>query len=145
MIVNSEKAEKICSFYVSDFHLEMILLPYINNKIDNNENIELITQKNLDETIEIVLDKMNLKEENKQKILNLGWKTTTELQIKDNSNIIVVGTQEYIKDTNSKIRELNLTNKSIVDCYNFEDIKENIDNIINDYDESLNTLGHNKF
>ena len=28
----SEKVEKICSFYVSDWHLVTMLLPYINKK-----------------------------------------------------------------------------------------------------------------
>ena len=38
MVVENEKTEKIYSIYVSDFHLEMILVPYINEKINNNEN-----------------------------------------------------------------------------------------------------------
>ena len=30
---------------------------------------------------------------------------------------------------------------TIIDCYNFEDIKQNMDNIINDYSKNLNTTG----
>ena len=51
MIVNSSKIEKMCSFYVSDFHLEMILVPYISEKIENKEDIKIITEKNLQDTI----------------------------------------------------------------------------------------------
>ena len=36
MVVENNKIEKLCCFYVSDFHLEMILLPYINKKIEEN-------------------------------------------------------------------------------------------------------------
>ena len=65
------KIEKLCCFYVSDFHLEMILLPYINNKLD--ENIIIKTERDLRDTVETLVSKMNLHEENKEKILNLGW------------------------------------------------------------------------
>ena len=60
MIVNSSKIEKMCSFYVSDFHLEMILVPYISEKIENKEDIKIITEKNLQDTIEVLISKMNL-------------------------------------------------------------------------------------
>lgn len=73
MVLDSKKIEKSCSFYVSDFHLEMMLLPYINKKIDSKENVEILTEKNLEETLKILVSKTNLKEENKEKILNLGW------------------------------------------------------------------------
>ena len=53
MIVNDEKNQKICSFYVSDYHLEMMLVPYINKKIENNENVTIETEKDLKETIVI--------------------------------------------------------------------------------------------
>ena len=71
MVVQNERQEKTCCFYVSDFHLEMILIPYINKKIE--ENIVIITEKKLKETVEILISKMNLKKENKDKILSLGW------------------------------------------------------------------------
>ena len=71
MVVENNKIEKICCFYVSDFHLEMILVPYINAHI--NENIVIITENDFNETVGILVSKMNLKKENKEKILNLGW------------------------------------------------------------------------
>ena len=36
MIVENKRLEKLCCFYVSEFHLEMILLPYINKSLDDN-------------------------------------------------------------------------------------------------------------
>ena len=49
MVVENNKIEKICCFYVSDFHLEMILVPYINAHI--NENIVIITENDFNETV----------------------------------------------------------------------------------------------
>ena len=87
MVVENERLEKTCCFYVSEFHLEMILVPYINEKIE--EDITILTEKKLRDTLEILISKMNLKEENKQKILRLGW--DGEQNLKENSNIIIIG------------------------------------------------------
>ena len=135
MVVQNERKEKTCCFYVSDFHLEMILLPYINEKID--ENITILTEKKLRKTVEILISKMNLKEENKEKILKLGW--DGEDKFKENSNLIIIGSREYIE---KKITQNAL---SVLGCYSFEEEKENMDEIIKQYKNTLNTLGKNNF
>lgn len=138
MIIKYER-EKICCFYVSEFHLEMILVPYINEKI--NEEITIITQKKLRETLETLISKINLKEENKEKILKLGW--NGEQEIKDNSNVIIIGTKEFIKDKNKELEGKNIL--SVLDCYEFEKEKDDIENIVKQYKNSLNTLGKHTF
>lgn len=139
MVAQNKRIEKLCSFYVSDFHLEMILLPYINEKINDKENITILTEKNLEETLKILLSKMNLKKENEQKILELGW--NGEEKIKENSNIIIIGSEEYIERKNRQIEDA----VSILDCYDFEEIKDNINDITKRYEKSLNTIGKNTF
>ena len=139
MVVQDKKLEKTCCFYVSEFHLEMILVPYINKKIE--ENITILTEKKLKETLEILISKINIKEENKQKILQLNW--NGEGEIKENSNIIIIGSKEYIKKKNQEIENRNVI--SVLDCYNFEEEKDNINNIIKQYKNTLNTLGKNNF
>ena len=57
MIAPNKKIEKRCCFYVSEFHLEMILIPYINEKIE--EDITILTEKNLKQTLEILITKIN--------------------------------------------------------------------------------------
>lgn len=145
MVVEDKKIEKICSFYVSDFHLEMMLVPYIKEKLENKENIEIITEKNLKDTVEILISKMNLNEKNKQKILNLEWNKKENEKIEDKSNIIIIGTEKYIQEKNQQIERANLEEISIVDCYEFENVKNSINNIINEHDKSLNTLGMKQF
>ena len=133
------KIEKLCCFYVSDFHLEMILLPYINKKID--ENIIIKTEKDLRDTVEILISKMNLSKENKDKILNLGWNRKEYKKIEDKSNVIIIGNKEYIDDINFQIKEKNIKNVTVVDCYEFEDVKDKMENIIDNYSQNLNTTG----
>jgi len=53
MVVQNKRLEKTCCFYVSDFHLEMILVPYINESID--EEITIITNKDLRESLQILI------------------------------------------------------------------------------------------
>lgn len=139
MVVQNERKEKTCCFYVSEFHLEMILVPYINEKI--NEDITILTEKKLRETLEILISKINLKEENKEKILKLGW--DGEEKIKENSNIIIIGSKEFIKNKNEKLENKNVL--SVLDCYDFDEEKDHIDNIVKQYKNTLNTLGKNTF
>ena len=139
MVVQNERQEKTCCFYVSDFHLEMILIPYINEKID--ENITILTEKKLKETVEILISKMNLKKENKDKILSLGW--NGEQEIKENSNIIIIGTKDYINNKDNEIKHKKPL--SVLHCYNFEEENNNMENIIKEYKNTLNTLGKNNF
>lgn len=137
MVVQNERREKTCCFYVSEFHLEMILVPYINEKI--NEDITILTEKRLRETLEILVSKMNLK--NKDKILNLNW--NGDEIIKENSNIIVIGTKKYINKKHIELENKNVV--SVLDCYDFEEEKDNINEIVNQYKNSLNTLGKSEF
>ncbi len=63
-----ETKERICAFYASDYHFEMMSLPYINKKIENKEEIIILTENNLEKTIQTFLSKTNLNEEKKKEI-----------------------------------------------------------------------------
>ena len=138
MVVQNKRIEKACCFYVSEFHLEMILLPYINEKI--NEDINILTEKNLKNTLEILLSKMNIAEENKQKIMQLKWDGE---EPREKSNIIIVGSKKYIEDKNKEIECLKPV--SILDCYEFDEEKDNMNYIVKNYQKTLNTLGKSNF
>ena len=131
MIVENKNIEKICSFYVSDFHLEMILMPYINKKLDENKKVIIKTEKNLKDTVEVLISKMNINNENKKEIINLGWNNEYNKEINNDSNIIIIGTEKYIEDINNQINQNNIKDATIID----------IKKIINEHDSSLNTLG----
>ena len=123
----------------------MMLVPYINEKIDNKENVIIKTEKNLNDTVGILISKMNLNEENKKKILGLGWDKEENKNIEEKSNIIIIGTEDYIQNTNNQIKDLNFKEINVVDCYNFDDVKDRMTTIVDNYDKSLNTTGFNKF
>ena len=140
-MVVENKMDKLCCFYVSDFHLEMILLPYINKKLD--ESIIIETEKDLRDSVKTVISKMNLSNESKEKILKLGWNSREKQKIEDKSNVIVIGTKKYIDDVNEKIKQEDIKDVTIIDCYDFEQTKEKMEYIINNYSLNLNTNGLN--
>lgn len=154
MSKNNKTKEKICSFYASDYHFEMISLPYIYKTLEDNGKIIIMTENNLEESINFLLSKINLKKEKKEMILNLNWKNEDEIKIKKlvendlegkNVSIFVKGNENYIKKINSKLNSaINVMDKSkvkIIDFYNMEEIGDRINGIVNDYDVVLNTKG----
>ena len=69
--VGQRNIKKLCNFYVSDLHLSVMLLPYISKQINEDVEITTIFEKNEKQNIEVVLDKLNIK--NKEKILDINW------------------------------------------------------------------------
>ena len=140
-----ENNNKTCTFYASDYHFEMIILPYLNKKLDENKNIVIFTENNLEDSIDVLVSRMNLKEDKKERILNLDWKNDdlgkfdTLKNYENNSKDVVVfvkGTEGYIKSINENISKNNIkTNLKIVDCYSVDDLKNNMAQITNKYEK----------
>ena len=140
MFTKECNSNKYCLFYVSEFHLEMILLPYIKEKIDKKD-IMIYTEENLSNGIKILLDRTNFTKEDKSKILGLNWNNKQieeDLKIeKDNSVIIINGSINYIEQIEKKLPKL--SNIEIVHCYDICKNKFNIDEIKKNYKGILNT------
>ena len=138
--------ENTCAFYASDYHLEMIMLPYINENLKENKNIYIFTQNNLEETIKTLIEKVNLKKETKQNILNINWKNEDENKYKElitenkKTIVFIKGTEEYIEKTNHNLNQIKeLKDMEIVDCYNLNDLENNANDIKNNYKKILVT------
>ena len=71
MSKNLKTKEKTCAIYASDYHFEMISLPYIEKNIEENKEIIIFTENNLEETINTLVSKTNLKDDKKKKILRI--------------------------------------------------------------------------
>ena len=141
MTTNKETTEKKYCFYASDFHLEMTIVPYINKKIEDNKNIVIITENNLKETVNILISRMNIK--NKEKILKLDWNNTDEKNIIGKKDLVIIinGSKKFIKNKNNEIEKiLKEPVNEILDCYSFEEIKEEIVETRSNYTSVLNNL-----
>lgn len=153
--------EKLCSFYVSEWHLATMILPYINKEINEKANITTVLEKDIEENIKLLLSKLNLK--NEKEILEIDWKTNQginyleldkklKMTIKKESycNIIFVnGSKEYIDFINEAIEEWITKNKShikgskikIINCYEVTEFNNDIKEILDSHDKILNTAG----
>ena len=109
-------------------------------KIEEKENVVIETEYDMNETLNTLLSKLNLKEENKEKILRLGW-NKKENNIESKDNVIIIGNKDYIENTNRRIMQKNIEDLTIVDCYKFEDICNNMSEVADKYDFNLNTNG----
>ncbi len=105
----SKKVEKLCSFYVSNWHLVTMLLPYINEQIEKNTKIITILENNIEENIKKLLERLNLK--NKEKILKINWKNFNSKKYEEIS--------EYLSEQNKNIeniiiKEENKNSKNVI-------------------------------
>ena len=160
MEILKNNIEKICSFYVSDWHLVTMLLPYINKQINEKANIITLLEIDIEENIKTLIQKLNLKNENK--ILSLNWKKSNgkkysevkkkikDLKCKDELNVIFInGGKEYIDSTNKNIEKFIDENKNkydktkikIVDCFEVGEFNLNLQEILHTHDSILNTSG----
>ena len=151
MEVQKNNLTKLCSFYVSDWHLVTMLLPYINQKINEQAKIATILEKDIEENVITLVEKLNLK--NKEKILNLNWKKQDEIRCKINELereqeliIFINGNKEFIEKYNKKLTRYFEThlirNKiKIINCYEVIEFNGSITEILDKHDKILNTSG----
>lgn len=151
---NQKTKEKTCAFYASDYHFEMISLPYINKKLDESKEVIVLTENNLKETIKTLVSKINLNEDKKVDILKIDWvnndlnkfkKINEDIKSKKDMVIFVKGKENYIKNINENIEKWTEKSKNveIIDCYDMEEISQDMDNIMDQYKFTLKTTGKN--
>lgn len=134
-----------CCLYANDFHLEMILLPYIKENLGKSKFV-ILTQNNLKDTIKILLEKVNLSKKDISELYKIDWSTKTEEKIKkiqeysNNKNkttVVINGNVDFVKENIEIINSFNKNNIDVIECYNVEDLKSTKINI-EEY-EILNT------
>ncbi len=147
-----ETKEKICSFYASDYHFEMIALPYMCKSLEENKDVVILTENDLNETMKTLLSKMNFKADKKETILNLDWENNDLnkfKRIKDNIDnnrkmvIFIKGKENYIKNANQNLEKWisKAENLKVIDCYDIEEVTDRANDIISSYDKILRTAG----
>ena len=144
--------EKTCAFYASDYHFEIISLPYIEEQLEKNKQIIVLTENDLEESVKTVISKTNLKETKRKNIFSIDWNNDNlskfkkiKKDIEDQKDIIIFikGKENYIKNVNRNIEKFvsNKDNVKIVDCYDIEEVSQDIDSIMNKYEKVLSTTG----
>lgn len=152
----NQEIERLCSFYVSKWHLVTMLLPYINGKIEKNAKVITLLENDIEENIKTLVQKLNLK--NQKQILEINWKNINTKKFtdieqilkeqisKNEKNVILInGSKQYIEKNNENIEKwIQKSDKLNIKIINFFEVTEfnhNIMEILDAHDKILNTSG----
>lgn len=146
-----EKNE-ICLFFASDYHFEMISLPFINENLKKNKEIIILTENNLTETANKLISNINLKEEDKKRLRKINWDNNNIEKLKEESNkekiVFIKGNLKFNKNVNTEInKEIKKNNKGnlqIINCFDINELGSDMSNITKEYNKILSTSGIKK-
>lgn len=148
MSVQKENINKICNFYVNEWHLVTAILPYVVKLVEEQVEIIAYCERSINKNIEVILSRINIKEKTKEKIkkIDFGINEISKIGTKKNLVIIVSGSEKYIKATNIQIEKnvKKFTEKikvKIINCYDISDGKIDINKVIKSYEILLKTSG----
>ena len=154
MIKENKREEKLCLFFASDYHFEMISLPYIRESLKKNKDVIIMTENDLDSSVDKVLSSINLSDEEKNSLVKIDWKNDNLVKFKEVKNankngkevlIFVKGNENYIKNINKNIENwIKLDNVNIIDCYDINEVQNNVSDIAKRYKRILSTSGIEK-
>lgn len=144
--------KKICAFYASDYHFEMISLPYIEESLEKRKEIIILTENDLQSTIKTLISNINIEEKKKQGLEQINWKNDDLKKFKkikrdteENKDIVIFikGKENYIRNINKNIEKWTSKNNKvkIVDCYDMNEVAEKVDTLMAKYKIVLGTAG----
>lgn len=146
-----ENQNKTCLFFASDYHFEMMTLPYITNKLNDNKKIIVLTDNDLEESIKKVLSGTNLNKKIEKQILEIDWNNNDLEKIKEieklniqkkDAVVFIKGKENYIKKINKDINNIIKNQKmQIIDCFDINELEDNIDLVADKYEKILKTTG----
>lgn len=153
---------KICSFYVSDWHLTAMLLPFIEEQTERGEIINTILEKNIIHNMKEILTRVQINEKIKEQISKIDWKNKNLIKygeirkfmekITKNQKkitLIIEGNKDRIDYINKNIdkwmqrqeRKLKRKEIKIINCYEVDEFNKSLQEILDNHDKILNTSG----
>lgn len=129
--------DRVCCFYASKEHLMSILLPYINEKLEENQNIVTILEEDIGKETKALRRIFNFKKENWNKIEEV-FKRKENLVNADfkDSIVIIIGSNSFLEQKN-KINEA----KIVINCFELMQGLDKIKRILEESNKILTTKG----
>jgi hypothetical protein len=145
IMVENKGAEKVCSLYVNNMHLIVMLIPYIEKELERGRKIVTILEDDLKEEVETLINKVNLTEEKKNGLKSINWNKNGllfgEISKIEDDVILVNGSYDFIKNVNSCIND---NAKKVINCFELNTFEDNSREILENHNKILNTLGEKK-
>ncbi len=142
--------DMICSFCVNDYHLAVMIVPYIYRVINEGKKVITFFDKDLEEIINKVIITNKEFWENQKVFNEVDWKKTRFDKLskkfenaQDEDVVIVAGKDDFIDRINRLLVNFH-TNFTLVNCFDVSDIAKNENFKISDYSKILNTKGLEK-
>ncbi len=142
--------DMICSFCVNDYHLAVMITPYIYEEINKGKKVITFLNRDLDEYFRKVIA-TNKKFWEEEKIFERVDMKKTRFDkisekfenVQNDDVVIVAGDNEFIDRINRLLINFH-TNFTLVNCFNVSDIIKNENFKVSDYSKILNTKGLEK-
>lgn len=154
MVKENKNIEKLCLFFASDYHFEMISLPYINESLKKNKKVIMMTENDLNCTVGKLLSRINLDKEEMDKINEIDWNNNDSNKFKEIKNaneegketvIFVKGRENYIDSINKNIENwITVSDMKVIDCYDINEVHDDVSDIAKKYSSVLSTSGVEK-
>ena len=112
--------EKTCCIYASDWHLAVMLLPFISERLKEENEIFMEFEESIEDKINQLLAKLKLKNEKEVRDISWNYKVGEEEYTGQNKIFIVSGSDDFIKKTNKKIEQFYNKREGkveIIDCF----------------------------
>lgn len=141
--------DKICSFCVNDYHLAVMILPYIYEVINEGRKVITFLDRDLKEiSNKVIMTNKKFWESEELRKIDFEKTKFDKLSqkfenVQENDVIIVAGKDDFIERMNRLIINFH-TNFTIVNCFHVSDIAKNENFKISDYAKILNTKGLEK-
>lgn len=144
-----QEKKRICTLYANEYHFELIALSYINGELKKKRDVVILTEKNIEETKNDIVEKMNFSREEEIEIKKIDCerndrekfeKIKYNIENSVKTTIFVKGNENYIEKVHKQINWRNDYIK-VVDSYDIEEIGVRTDSILKRYDTIINMLG----
>lgn len=134
--------KRLCCFYVNDIHLITMLLPYINERINESTKVITILETDMSRGAEKVIEGIQGKKS--EDLLKISWKNKKlsylyENDIKDKL-LVISGKDEFINEAN-KIITNRKESCTILNCYEMMQGSSRLQEILDEHDKVVNTSG----
>lgn len=141
-MVENQSAEKVCSLYVNNMHLIVMLIPYIEKELENGRKIITILEDDLNEEVKTLINKVHLPKRKKEQLKRVNWRKNvlpfSKISDIKNKIVLVNGSYEFVKKVNEYISS---SVHKVINCFEIKTFEENSREILEGHDKILNTLG----
>lgn len=141
-MVENGFAEKVCSLYVNNMHLIVMLIPYIERELEKGRKIVTILEDDLEGEVKTLINKVHLPKRKKERLCKINWKKNIlpwgKMSELKNKIVLVNGSFEFVKKVNEC---LGSGVYRVINCFEIKTFEKNSREILENHNKILNTLG----